>query len=343
MRRRYLPLPTERTARACRTPLLASPAVADALFPASEEAASRRRPLLGYAMVWTAAALFALNGTVSKVVLASGISSVELTQVRSAGAFLGFGLALALVRPRALRVRPRELAFLAAFGVAGVAFVQWFYFVAIHRLPVGIALLIQYLAPLLVALWARFVMHEHVRRRVWVALVLALAGLSLIVDVWSGGIELDEVGVAAALGAAGAYAVYVLTAERGVRRRDPFSLTCYGFLFAALFWTAVAPPWGFALGRVDDDVSLLGNLARFHAPVWLLMLFVVVAGTMVTFGLVVASLRHVPATRVGIVAMLEPVAATLVAWLWLDEALGASQLAGGAIVLVGIVLAQTAR
>jgi drug/metabolite transporter (DMT)-like permease len=317
--------------------------MAETFFPAPDEAAPRRRPLLGYAMVWTAAALFALNGTVSKVVLASGISSVELTQVRSGGAFAGFALVLALTRPDVLRVPLRELPFLAFFGVAGVAFVQWLYFVAIHRLPIGIALLIQYVAPLLVALYARFVLHEHVRRRVWFALVLALAGLSLIVQVWSGELDLDAVGVAASLGAAGAYAVYVLTAERGVRRRDPVSLSCYGFLFAAAFWLVVQPLWRFPAGRVDDEVSLLGNLDRFDAPVWLLMLFVVVVGTMVTFGLIVASLRHISATRVGIVAMLEPVAAALVAYLWLGESLGTAELTGGAIVLLGIVLAQTAR
>jgi drug/metabolite transporter (DMT)-like permease len=111
-------------------------------------------------MVLVAAALFAVNGTVSKVVLGSGISSIELTQVRSTGACLGFLAAVLLIRPASLRVDRRELAFLALFGVTGVAFVQWFYFLAIHRLPVGIALLIQYLAPLLVALFARYVLHE---------------------------------------------------------------------------------------------------------------------------------------------------------------------------------------
>jgi drug/metabolite transporter (DMT)-like permease len=317
--------------------------VAETFFAPAEEAAPRRRPLLGYTMVWTAAALFAVNGTVSKVVLESGITPVQLTEVRSAGACVAFALALLLMRPGALRVRPAELPFLAAFGIAGVAFVQWLYFVAIHRLPVGIALLIQYIGPLLVALWARFVLHEHVRRRMWVALVLAITGLSLIVEVWTGSLELDELGVLAALGAAVAYAVYVLMAEQGVRTRDPVSLSCYGFLFAALFWLVVAPPWEFPAGRLGDSVSLLGNLERFHAPVWLLTLGVIVLGTTVTFGLIVASLRHVSATRVGIIAMLEPVGAALVAWLWLGETLGAGQLVGGAIVLVGIVLAQTAR
>ena len=301
-----------------------------------------RRPAIGYAMVISAALLFALNGTVSKVVLQSGVSPLELTQVRATGAFLGFAVVLAFARRESLRLTRREVPYLAVFGVAGVAFVQWLYFVSIARLPIGIALLIEYLGPILIAIWAWAVFKEPVRRRIWAALVLALAGLSLVVEIWTG-VSLDGLGVAAALAAAVAYAVYVLMAEGGVKRRDPASLTCYGFLFAALFWAAVQPVWRFPAGRLDDSVSLLGHLERFALPVWLLMLYVVVAGTMVTFLLVAAALRHVSATRVGIVAMLEPVAASGVAFLWLGETFGTPQLVGGAIVLAAILLAQTAR
>jgi drug/metabolite transporter (DMT)-like permease len=293
-------------------------------------------------MVTAAALLFALNGTVSKVVLSSGIGSLELTQVRATGALVGFVALLALVARPSLRVTRRELPFLVLFGIAGVAMVQWLYFVSIARLPIGAALLIQYLAPILIALWAWAVLHERVRRRIWAALVLALAGLSLVVEVWSG-ISLDGLGIAAALAAAVAYAVYVLMAEQAVGRREPASLLCYGFGFAALFWALVQPLWRFPAARLDDDVSLLGRLADHSAPVWSLLLFVVVVGTMVTFLLVTAALRHISATRVAIIAMLEPVAAALVAYAWLGESFGAQQLAGGAIVLAGIVLAQTAR
>jgi drug/metabolite transporter (DMT)-like permease len=295
-------------------------------------------------MVWTAAVLFAVNGTVSKVVLDSvGLSTLELTQLRSTGAFVGFALVLALLRPGSLRVGGRELLYLVVFGVTGVAFVQWLYFVAIHRLPIGIALLIQYLAPLIVALWARYVFHAPVRRRIWLALVLALAGLSLIVELWGGGISLDGLGVAAALAAAGAYALYILMAEHAVARRDPISVACYGFLFAAVFWFLVQPLWEFPLGRLGESASLLGNLDEVSVPAWLLVGFLIVGGTMASFGLIISALRHISATRVGIVAMLEPVAATVVAWAWLGEELGPEQLAGGAVVLAGIVLAQTSR
>jgi drug/metabolite transporter (DMT)-like permease len=306
------------------------------------EPGRERRPAVGYAMVVAAALLFALNGTVSKVVLQSGISSLELTQVRATGAFLGFALVLAATRRASLRLTRRELPYLVAFGIAGVALVQWLYFVSIGRLPIGIALLIEYIAPILIALWAWAVFKEAIRRRIWVALVLAIGGLGIVVEAWSG-LTLDGVGVAASLGAAVAYAVYVLMAERAVRWRDPASLTAYGFLFAGIFWAVVQPVWRFPVGRLDDSVSLLGHLERFSLPVWLLLLYVVVAGTMVTFLLVAAALRHVSATRVGIVAMLEPVAASVVAFLWLGESFGTAQLVGGGIVLVAILLAQTAR
>jgi drug/metabolite transporter (DMT)-like permease len=285
------------------------------------EVGRERRPAIGYAMVISAALLFALNGTVSKVVLQSGISSLELTQVRATGAFLGFALVLALTRRESLRLTRREVPYLIAFGIA---------------------LLIEYIAPILIALWAWSVFKEPIRRRIWVALVLAVVGLAVVVEVWSG-LSLDGVGVTAALAAAVAYAVYVLMAEHAVRWRDPASLTAYGFLFAALFWAAVQPLWRFPAGRLDDSVSLLGDLERFSLPVWLLLLYIVVAGTMITFLLVAAALRHISATRVGIVAMLEPVAASAVAFLWLGESFGPAQLLGGGIVLVAILLAQTAR
>jgi drug/metabolite transporter (DMT)-like permease len=315
--------------------------VVESLLPA-QTPAGERRPLLGYAMIWTAATLFAVNGTVSKVILESGVSSLRLSQVRTTGALVGLGLVVLVVAARTLRVSRRELGFLALFGIGGLALVQLFYFLAIHRLPIGIALLIEYLAPLGVVLWARYVGHERVRRRIWVALALALAGLALVVQIWSG-VTLDGWGVAAALAGAVTFAAYLLMAERAVGRRDPVSLSVYGFLFATAFWAAVQPWWSFPFDVADDSVSLLGRLADRSLPVWALMAWMIVLGTIVPFLLVVGALRHVSAARLGIVAMLEPVVATVVAWAWLEESLGPGQLVGGGVVLAGILLAQTAR
>lgn len=307
------------------------------LLPHDESPPPEPHPFLGYAMVLTAATLWAVNGAVSKVILDEGVSSLRLSEVRSTGAFVGLALALVVVAPRRLRVARGELPMLALFGVAGLAFVQWFYFVAIHRMELGVALLIQYLAPLLVALFARFVMHRPVRRRIWLALGLALVGLSFVLEIW-GSADLDGIGVGASLLAATSYALYILVAERLIERRDAISLTTYGFLFASVFWALVQPWWTFPASVFGESAS-----GAWGVPVWTLMTWMVVLGTIVPFGLLVGSLRFIPATRAGITAMIEPVAATVVAWLWLGEALGAAQLAGGGLVLAAILLAQTAR
>src|SRR3954468_15768755 len=314
--------------------------MSEAALPVSP--APRRHPRAGYLMAASAATLWAVNGTVSKVILASGISSLRLSQERTTGAVVGFVAYLLVTNPGRLRVRRRELPYLAVFGIAGLAFVQWFYFLAIHRLAIGIALLIQYLAPLLVALWARYVFREHVRRRIWIALVLALVGLALIVNVASGG-TVSATGVVFCVGAAFTYALYILLAEHAVGERDAVSLLAWGFAFGALFWAVIAPWWTFPSSRAAADVPLLGHLSAHHLPVWSLMLYMIVLGTIIPFFLLVSALRHLPATRVGIIAMVEPVIATIVAWAWLNESLTVTQLAGAAVVLGAIVLAQTAR
>ena len=316
--------------------------MSDVAYIPAESVTRERQPAIGYAMALGAGTLFALNGTVSKVILKSGLSSLRLTEVRCTGALIGLALILLVTRPESLRTNRRELLYLAAFGVFGVALVQLFYFLAIHRLEIGVSLLIQYLGPLLVALFAHFVLKEHVRRRLWVALALALGGLTLVVDLWHG-VSLDGLGVVFSLCSAVTFAGYMLLAERAVGKRDPISLLCWGFFFAAVFWAIVQPWWSFPFDVPGKSVSLLGNLSDQHLPIWALMAWIIVVGTIIPFFLIVGSMRHITATRAGILAMVEPVFASVVAYGWLDETLGGTQLVGGAIVLCGILLAQSAR
>jgi drug/metabolite transporter (DMT)-like permease len=171
------------------------------------------RPRLGYAMVTAASALFAVNGSVSKIILTEGdISNLRLTELRATGAFLGLAAFVLATAPGRLRVVRDELPLLVFYGIVGFALVQWLYLVAIERLPIGIGLLLEFTAPVLVALWARLVWHEPVRRRVWAALALALSGLVLVGEVWED-VRLDTVGVVAGLLAAGALATYYLAGE----------------------------------------------------------------------------------------------------------------------------------
>jgi len=299
-------------------------------------------------MVTAASALFAVNGTVSKIILTEGgISNLRLTELRATGAFLGLAAFVLATTPGRLRIARDELPLLVFYGIVGFALVQWLYLVAIERLPIGIGLLLEFTAPVLVALWARLVWHEPVRRRVWAALALALSGLVLVGEVWED-VRLDTVGVVAGLLAAGALATYYLAGEHQTQRRDALSLTCLSLGVAALFWAVLQPWWGFPFDALGTTVSVEGALDSVDAPVWALCLWMIVLGTILPFVLSpfvpsLGALHHLPATRVATVSMIEVLLAALVAWVWLGETLSAAQLAGGAVVLVGVVLAQTSR
>jgi drug/metabolite transporter (DMT)-like permease len=299
-------------------------------------------PWTGVAAALAAALLFAVNGTASKLVLQSGVSSLRLVEIRSTGAAACLVGVLLVMRPSSLRVTRSELPFLVTAGLVGIALVQWLYFVAIRRLDVGIALLLEYLAPVLVALWVRFVGGGEVRSRVWLALALSIGGLAVVAQVWQG-LTLDGVGVLAGLAAAVSLAAYYLTGEHGLGSRDPLSLAAWTFAVAAVFWSCAQPWWTFPWARLADTVALPGALDGMSAPVGLLVAWVIVLGTVVPYALVLVALGRLGSARTGLLGMAEPVLATVVAWSVLSEDLTAVQVVGGVVVLAGIVLAETSR
>jgi drug/metabolite transporter (DMT)-like permease len=302
-----------------------------------------RNPALGLALVVTGAALFILNAGVSRVALRAGVDPVSLTTVRVTGTCIVLLLAAALFRRSALRPPTGRLgALVVVHGLVGVAALQWTYFVAIDRLPVGMALLLEFQAPILVALWARFVQHEQVRRRMWVGLGLTMVGLAATTGIWRG-MVFDAVGVAAALGAAVCLATYFLVGEHGVGALDPFRVVLWSFFVASVGLNAVSPVTGFATHLLGQDAPLLGALAEYAAPVWLVLGWGVVLGTVVPFAVELSALRHLRATTVTMIAMLEPVGVSVLGWLWFFERLDTVAVAGGLAVVGGIVLAQTAR
>ncbi|MFW3172113.1 EamA family transporter [Geodermatophilus sp. CPCC 206100] len=299
------------------------------------------RPALGYAATIAAAVFFAVNGTVSTLALQAGLAPTRLTALRCAGAAVGLLVVLALASPWRLRVTWREVPFLAVFGVVGVALTQFLYYVAIGRLPVGIALVFEMTAPVLIALYVWLVRGERVRRRLWAALLLSLSGLVFVAEVWRGGGSLDPLGVAAALAAAVCLATYYLMGERGTGTRDPVALTCWSFVAAGVFWSVAAPWWDFDAPVLGERVPV--SIGALELPLWVLVAWIVVLGAMVPFWLSLGALRHLHPTTAGLVATVEPVFASVVAWLWVEQVLSGWQVLGGFVVLVGIGLAQTAR
>jgi drug/metabolite transporter (DMT)-like permease len=297
----------------------------------------------GYPLVLLAAALFGLNAGVSRIPLRGGTPTDTFTTVRITTAFLAFVLIALVVDRSALRVpRGRALLLITGLGIAGLAGVQWTYNVAINRLPLGIALLLEYLGPVLVVLWVRFVRRERVHQRMWPALALAIGGLAVVTQVWQGP-TLDGLGVTMALGAAVCFAAYFLLGERtgSADVGGPLHVILWAFAAATVMMNLVQPAW--TADALGDDVSMLGRFAGTAIPSWGAMAWVVLLGTVAPFFLLLLALRMLSATVVSIVAMLEPVAAALVGWVWFAETLNPVQLAGMAAVLAGILLAQTAR
>ncbi|MBW9209690.1 EamA family transporter [Mumia sp. zg.B21] len=304
-------------------------------------ARTQSRPSLGYALVVGGACFFVLNAGVSRVVLRAGIDPALLTTFRTTGSALLFVLFAVVADRSALRLpRGRELALLLLLGVVGIASVQWTYNIAIDRIPVGMALLLEYLAPVLVVLWARFVQRQHVRRTMWLAVALTLVGLALVAQIASG-LAFDGLGMLAGLAAAACLATYFLVGEQGVSEADPIRVVVWAFVFAAIAMNVARPIW--TSPDLDGSANLLGALDAYEVPLWLAIGWVVVLGTLTPFFMELSALQHLPATVVTMVATLEPVGAAALGWAWFGESLDALQVVGGLLVVAGIVLAQASR
>lgn len=303
-----------------------------------------RRPALGFALVITGALLFIVNAGVSRVALRAGVDPVSLTTVRVTGTLLVLVVVAALFRRDALRPPSGRLGLLiVVHGLIGVAALQWTYFVAIDRLPIGMALLLEYQAPILVALWARFVQKEPVRNRMWVGLALAVVGLAAATGILGGAAEFDVVGIVAGFGAAVCFATYFLIGEHGVGALDPMRVILWSFLVATIALNFVSPVTGISVDLLGERVSLLGVLKGYDAPVWGLLVWIVILGTLLPFGVELYALRHLRATTVTMIAMLEPIGVSALGWVWFFERLDAVAIVGCVAVVAGIVLAQTAR
>lgn len=300
-----------------------------------------RSPTRGTIYALAGALLFGVNGSVAKVVIGAGITPAQLTFLRSLAVAVIAGCVLLVTGREHFRISRKELGYFALLGVVGVALIQWLYAVAISRLPVGVALLIEYTAVILVALAAWLIFKERVHSRLWLAIAAVIVGLAIVAQVWDS--QLDALGAVAATAAAFAYAFYFLAGERGVARRPPMAVAFWATAFAAAFWGLFSQWWLIDPALFVKDVSLTGALADVVVPVWVPLAWVLTLGSFAPFALSFAALRHLSATAVGILAASEVLFAFIVAWAWLGETLAAIQIAGAGLVLAGIVVAQTAR
>ncbi|MFF2330779.1 MULTISPECIES: DMT family transporter [unclassified Streptomyces] len=294
----------------------------------------------GLGIALASAFAFGGSGVAAKPLIEAGLDPLHVVWLRVAGAALVM-LPVAWHHRALVRSRP---ALLLGFGLLAVAGVQAFYFLAISRIPVGVALLIEYLAPALVLGWVRFVQRRPVTRAAAIGVVLAVGGLTCVVEVWSG-LRFDAVGLLFALVAACCQVGYFVLSDQGGgdgasggEPPHPLGVIAYGLLIGAVVLTVVARPWGM-------DWSVLAGRAvtdGTEIPAWQLLVWIVLVATVIAYVTGVISVRLLSPAVAGVVACLEAVIATVLAWVVLGEHLSTPQFVGGALVLIGAFIAQSA-
>jgi DME family drug/metabolite transporter len=280
----------------------------------------------GLSAVAAAAALWAVGAVVARRLFDAGVNPVELTESRAVLACAGFAL-VPVARRRPQRGRRGDI---VGLGVA-LALVNVTYYVAISRIPVAVALVVQYTAPAFVVAWTSAVSRRAPSPQVLAALVVALVGVVLVVDLVSGaGGRMDALGVAVAVASALFFATYTVLAERTGAVYGSAGAMFRGFTVATVLWVAYQAPRGFPRELVEPS-----NLPE--------VFYLGLAGTLVPFFLYAWGVARVRAERAAIAATLEPVIAAVVAWAWLGQHLSAVQVAGGVLVVGAVVSLQLRR
>ena len=294
----------------------------------ADQGASRARAGLG--AIALAAALWALGAAVAASLFDDGVKPLELAEARSVVSAFGLALVPAAWRRPASPPPERVRRSLVALGVC-IGMVNAVYFVAIERLPVAVALVLQYTAPALVVIWTALRLRAKPSNDVAFAVLLALVGVALVSGLLGAEVaSADALGIVMALASAVLFATYTLIGESVI--------SVYGAL-GAMFRAFSIAGAGWIIWQVFN-----GWPAELFDPANLPRVFLVgVMATLAPFFLYLWGVERVRAERAAIAATLEPVLGALVAWQFLNQSLEVVQIIGGALVIVAVILIQTGR
>ena len=293
---------------------------------------------MGSVAVAAAAVLWAASGTYARTLIDRGASPLEIAEARAWIAFVVLGAFVWWRKTRDPAVRWRDAerarphpALVVGFGLS-IAGANYFYYSAIARLPVAVAIVIQYTAPALVVLWLAVIEKRRASRRVVAALAAAIAGVGLLAGlphlIASGHANLSASGVLFAAGSAFAFAGYILFGEKVVPAYGLEGTLARGFGVAGALWIVVQAARGrpdtLLDGRLLPGVVLLGFIA-----------------TVIPFMLFVWGMQRIGASRAGIFSTMEPLSAAFFAWWWLGQRLDGWQIAGAALVIAAVAVVQS--
>ncbi len=285
-------------------------------------------PRRGYAYVILAALLWGVSGSSAKFLFNSGVTPYQVVQLRltlAAVILLGW---LAIRNPALLRIARRDIWYFALFGTVGMGACQFTYLFAISKIKVAAAILLQYLAPSFIAVHAVVFARDRLSASTVLALAGATIGCYLVVGAYDLQLlSLNLVGVLSGILSAVTFAWYSIHGEYGMRRYNPWTVLFYALLFAALVWNILHPP-------------LEAFFHRYSAVEWGWVLYIGILGTLLPFGLYLEGVNLIRSTRASITAILEPITAGVVSYVFLKETMAPLQIAGGLLVIGSIVLLQ---
>ncbi len=288
------------------------------------------------------AATFALSGATATAIIASGWTSGAAVAARLtlAGLVL-LGPSIVIARKQWAIVKANWKT-IVAFGLAAMAAMQYFYFVAVSRLDVSVALLLEHMAPLLIVGWIWFRTGRAPRVPTLAGSVLALIGLALVIGVvetfMGAGVEMDTWGVIAALLSAVCLALYFAIGARDTGGLHPIVMTCGGMLVGAAAIGLLGLVGLLPFAVTANPVELPTLFGHVVMPFWLPLLVLVLLATVTAYLTGVYSARFLGSTLASFISLTEVMFATLWAWLFISQDLQPSQLTGGLFILGGIIL-----
>jgi drug/metabolite transporter (DMT)-like permease len=281
-----------------------------------------------------AAACWATGGVTAKWLftrLSIDVDPLALASARALVAFLVLVVPLALFRRDLLRVDRRRVGFLAVFGVVGMAMLHLAYYQAISHTNVATAILLEYLAPVLVLIVSVGFLGERFTWALPAGVGLSVLGAGLVVGaIGGGGLRVTPLGIVWGLLAAVFFAAYIVMGKYAAGRVGSWALLTWGLGFAVLFWLVVTRGMQSAWPLLTDPVGLAA------------VIYIAVVTTVVPFGVFLAALHHIDATEASVTSTIEPVIAAVLSFLVLGETLDGLQILGGILVIGAVVVVQRA-
>jgi drug/metabolite transporter (DMT)-like permease len=289
----------------------------------------------GLALALLSAVTFATSGTFARSLIEAGWSAEAAVATRVGVAALVLAIPAAVALRGKWHVLRRNLGMVGVFGVLAVATAQACFFNAVQYLPIGVALLLEYLGIILVVGWMWAAHGQRPRRLTVAGSVAAVLGLVFVLDV-TGGARLDAVGVLWGLGAAVGLAAYFVLSARGDNELPPVALASGGMGAGAVVLVALGLIGALPLDATFGEVTFAGYRTSWLVPVLGLSLVAAVISYVAGIG----AARILGARLSSFVGLTEVVFAVLIAWLVLNELPTVVQLFGGLLIVVGVTLVR---